>query len=51
MTKTQAISAMILARVAQGQTLPEAFDAVIGDGAYERLAGELWEELRARAAA
>jgi hypothetical protein len=41
---------MILARVAQGQQLPEAFDAVLGEGAYQRLAFELWEELRAKAA-
>lgn len=46
MTKQQAISAMILARVASGETIQEAFDAVIGAGAYERLAGEVWEALQ-----
>jgi hypothetical protein len=46
MTKTQAISALILAEVASGKTIQQAFDAVIGEGAYERLAGEVWEALR-----
>ena len=46
MTKSQAISALILARVANGETLKEAFDAVLGAGAYERLAGEVWEALQ-----
>jgi hypothetical protein len=49
MTKTQAISAMILARVAQGETIQQAFDAVLGAGAYERLAGEVWEALQPQA--
>ena len=46
MTKSQAISTLILARVANGETLKEAFDAVLGAGAYERLAGEAWEALQ-----
>jgi hypothetical protein len=46
MTKQQAISALILARVANGETIQQAFDAVIGAGAYERLAGEVWEALQ-----
>ena len=46
MTKQQAISALILAKVAQGKTIQEAFDAVIGEGAYKRLAGEVWEALQ-----
>jgi hypothetical protein len=50
MTKTQAISALILNRVAQGQSLQQAVDAVIGAGAYERLAGEVWEALQQAAA-
>jgi len=47
MTKNQAISALILAQVAQGKTIQQAFDAVIGEGAYEKLAGEVWEALQA----
>jgi hypothetical protein len=46
MTKQQAISALILAEVAKGSTIQEAFDAVIGEGAYKRLAGEVWEALQ-----
>jgi len=46
MTKTQAISALILSRVAQGESIQQAFDAVIGPGAYDRLAGEVWEALQ-----
>jgi hypothetical protein len=46
MTKSQSISALILARVANGETLKEAFDAVLGAGAYERLAGEVWSALQ-----
>lgn len=47
MTKAQVISALIAARVANGETIKEAFDAVLGAGAYERLAGEVWEALQA----
>jgi hypothetical protein len=46
MTKNQAISALILAQVAQGKTIQQAFDSVIGPGAYERLASEVWEALQ-----
>lgn len=47
MTKTQAISALILAQVAQGKSIQEAFDAVIGEGAYKQLADDLWETFNA----
>ena len=46
MTKQQAISALIVARVANGETIEQAFDAVIGAGAYKQLAGEIWEALQ-----
>jgi hypothetical protein len=46
MTKQQAISALILAEVAKGSTIQEAFDAIIGEGAYAKLAGEIWEALQ-----
>ena len=46
MTKQQAISALILTEVANGKSIQEAFDAVIGEGAYQRLAGEVWEALQ-----
>jgi hypothetical protein len=46
MTKQQAISALILAEVAKGRTIQEAFDTVIGEGSYAQLAGEVWEALQ-----
>lgn len=49
MTKTQAISAAIAAKVEAGLTVRQAFDAVLGAGAWERLAGEVWEALQAPA--
>ena len=48
MTKTQAISMMILAKVAAGMTIREAFNAVLGQGRFEQLASDLYDELRAR---
>ena len=47
--KNAVISARILARLAAGDSLPEAFDAVLGAGAYQALAGDLYDTLRARA--
>jgi hypothetical protein len=47
MSKTQAISALILARVAEGDTIKEAFEAVIGPGSFEQLVGEVWEAMQA----
>lgn len=44
------ISAAILAHVAAGKPVPEAVDAVFGEGAYEKLAGNLYDALRAQAA-
>jgi len=46
-TKTQAISHMILSRIAEGMTLREAFDAVLGQGAYDKLASDLHDEFNA----
>jgi hypothetical protein len=46
MTKNQAISALILAEIAKGKTIQEAFDTVIGEDAYAKLAGEVWEALQ-----
>jgi len=39
------ISARILVLVQSGMTLPAAFDAVLGAGAYARLASELHDRL------
>lgn len=44
--ETQAnILRKILALVASGATLAAAYDAVIGNGAFEKLANELYSEL------
>ena len=49
MTKQQAISAMILNEMqSNGGDLRAAFDKVIGEGAYMKLAGEVYETLRAK---
>ena len=45
--KNATISAQILALRAAGLSLREAFDAVLGDGAYSKLAAELYDALRA----
>ena len=50
MTKAQKISEMILAELAKTGSMPQAFDAVLGEGAYMKLAGELYNELRAKSA-
>lgn len=38
----------IITQVNGGEPMPAAFDAVMGAGAYEKLAGEVWETLRAK---
>lgn len=48
--KNAKISGMIMARVQNGQTLTEAMDAVLGAGAFERIAGEVWEAMQPAAA-
>lgn len=45
MNKTQIASAKILSLVSEGKTLSEAFDAVLGAGAFEKLAGEVYDTL------
>lgn len=45
------ISARILALVGQGKTPREAFDLVLGAGAYEALASATYEALRAKGGA
>ncbi len=46
MTKQQIISALILNARAEGASVKEAVDSILGAGAYDRLVGELYEELR-----
>lgn len=44
--KNAMISQMILERVESGESLKSAYDAVLGKGAYDRFAGELYSEIR-----
>jgi len=47
MTKTQMISALIAKQyAANGGDIVKAFDAVMGEGAYLKLAGEVYHQLR-----
>jgi len=48
MNKDQIISAKILAAMANGMDLKSAFDFVIGEGAYIKLAGDVYDALRAK---
>jgi hypothetical protein len=47
--KNAEISRRIIAAIAAGQTTREAFDAVLGAGSFEKLAGEIYDEMKARA--
>lgn len=49
MSKNQIISARILAHMANGMTIDQAYDAVFGEGAYLKLAGEIYDQMRAKA--
>ncbi len=50
MTNTEAKNAAITAAICSdfliNGDIKVAFDRVLGEGAYNKLAGELWEELR-----
>jgi hypothetical protein len=49
MTKTQQISLMIQAAMQKnGGDFIKAFDSVMGEGAYLKIAGEVYEALRAK---
>jgi len=50
MTKAQKISEMILKELAATGSISQAFDKVMGEGAYMKLAGEVYNELKAKAA-
>jgi hypothetical protein len=45
-TKNQAISLVIKTLVETGIPLRTAYDAVLGEGSYDELAGEVWEALQ-----
>lgn len=46
MTKAQKISEMILAELAATGSVSQAFDRVLGEGAYDKLASDLYDALR-----
>jgi len=46
MTKSQKISEMILIEFAATGSMRQAFDKVLGEGAYEKLASEIYHALR-----
>ena len=50
MTKAQKISEMILIELAATGSSSQAFDKVMGAGAYEKLAGEVYDALRQQSA-
>jgi hypothetical protein len=50
MTKQQIISLTLLASIkANGGDVQKGFDALMGEGAYRKMAGEVWIALRAKA--
>lgn len=49
MTMNAKISDRILVLMASGMDVVEAFDRVLGEGAYAKLASDLYDELRAAA--
>ncbi len=49
MTAEQTLSAMILANMEKGMEIDQAFDAVMGEGAYRKMAGEVYRQLRGEA--
>ena len=46
MTKSQKISEMILIELAATGSISKAFDKVLGEGAYDKLATDLYNALR-----
>lgn len=49
--KNAIISARIIANIGNGASLKEAFDAVLGEGRYDTMVSDLYDELRAKATA
>ncbi len=48
--KNAKITAMLVGLMKAGVPVRDAFDLVFGAGAFERMAGDLYDDLRARAA-
>jgi hypothetical protein len=49
--KTIVINTAVAMLVKSGVDLETAFDMIVGEGAYKKLAGDVWTALRAKAAA
>lgn len=49
MTKTQAISLMIIEKKNAGMNIQEAIDSVLGEGTSKEIISELYDALRAKA--
>ena len=45
--KNQIISARIAAKLAEGMTIQQAIDFVLGAGSFQKIAGEIYDTLRA----
>lgn len=45
--KNQIITARIAAKLAEGMTIEQAIDFVLGAGTFKKLAGEIYDTLRA----
>lgn len=43
--KNALISARIIAKVSEGMSVKDAYDFVMGSGAYAKLAGEIYDEI------
>ena len=48
--KNTCINVAVLMLVDAGKSVDEAFDMIMGDGAYEKLSGDVYEMLNAKAA-
>ena len=46
MTKAQKISETLIAEIVKAGSVRAGFDAVMGAGAFDKLAGEIYDELR-----
>ena len=49
MSKKGFISEAILSFVSNGMSLPDAIDLVLGEGTYQKVVSDVYDELRARA--
>lgn len=43
MAKNESITIRIAALLVQGMEVREAYEAVLGEGSWEKMAGEIWE--------